>query len=90
MLLQQTSLSVNLISLSMQSLKIPVIILAGITLFSCTVAKQIQPESKIVDGITLFKQVPDTIRISGNTLIYNNWHNAKVVVHINPVYNSED
>lgn len=77
MLLQQTSLSVNLISLSMQSLKIPVIILAGITLFSCTVAKQIQPETKIVNGVTLYKQVPDTLRVH-NMIITNNYHNAKV------------
>lgn len=57
--------------------------------FSCTVAKQPQPKTKIVDGVTLFKQVPDTIRISGNTLIYNNWHNAKVVIYVNPVYSGE-
>jgi hypothetical protein len=73
----------------MVKLKIPVIAMAGIILINCTAVKQIQPISKIVDGVTLYKQVPDTIRISGNTLIFNNWHNAKVVVYINPVY-SED
>lgn len=61
-----------------------------ILLFSCTVTKQIQPESKKVDGVTLYKQVPDTIRISGNTLIYNNWHNAKVFIYIDSVADDND
>jgi len=51
-------------------------------LFGCATIQPTETPYIIVNGIKLYKQQPDTVRVHNMTII-NNYHNAKVFIDSN-------